>query len=85
MSKKKKSIWSIFKPVALVAVALFTSIFGAKVPALKPVFDELGNAAEQVILMSKASPAKTDSKSFIDSVQTVPTPEVQPDSVLSIS
>lgn len=52
MASKKKSIWRMFRPVALVVVALVTSIFASKSPELSPVINAVGSAVQKVIMVA---------------------------------
>ncbi len=82
MIKKKKTIWRIFRPMALVVVALVTSIFASKSPELSPIINAVGDAIQQVILVADNNKACERDSSFVDSIQTVPKAIKQNDSIL---
>ena len=85
MVKKKKSFWRIFRPVAVVVVGLFTSLFAAQSPELSPVINAVGKAVQQVILTAENSIKCDKDTTLVDSVQTVAKPLAPSDSVVHIS
>lgn len=85
MAKKKKSFWRIFRPVAVVVVGLFTSIFAAQSPELSTVINAVGEAVQQVIMTAGNSVKCDKDTTFVDSVQTVAKPFEASDSVVHIS
>ena len=82
MAGKKKSIWRIFRPVALVVVALVTSIFASKSPELSPVINAVGSAVQKVIMISDNHSKSVSDTVIVDSVQTFQKPVRQNDSIV---
>lgn len=85
MLKKKKSFWRIFRPVAVVVVGLFTSIFAAHSPAFSPVINAVGKAVQQVIMTAENSVKCAKDTTLVDSIQTVAKPFEASDSVVHMS